>query len=66
MLFTSKPAIAAVAGFVPVSFFLTPYMQGVPGWSPIQTGLAYLPLTGAVVVASGIVAPCFPESARRR
>ena len=51
--------LVAVAGFVPMFFFLTLYMQGVLGWSPIQTGLAYLPLTGAVVVASGIVAPLF-------
>jgi EmrB/QacA subfamily drug resistance transporter len=51
--------MVAIAGFVPMFFFLTLYMQSVLGWSPIQTGLAYLPLTGAVIVASGIVAPLF-------
>jgi MFS family permease len=35
-------------------FFLTLYMQTVLHYSPIQTGAAYLPLTGAVVIASGI------------
>jgi MFS family permease len=35
-------------------FFLTLYMQNVLGYSPIQTGAAYLPLTFGVGVAAGI------------
>ena len=38
--------LVAVGGFVPMFFFLTLYMQLVLHFSPIQTGLAYLPLTG--------------------
>ena len=35
-------------------FFLTLYMQDVLGYSPIQTGLAYLPVTAGVGMAAGI------------
>ena len=35
-------------------FFLTLYMQNVLGYSPIQTGLAYLPLCFAIGIAAGI------------
>jgi EmrB/QacA subfamily drug resistance transporter len=44
----------AVGGFVPMFFFLTLYMQTVLHYSPIQTGVAYLPLTGGFIVSSGI------------
>ena len=43
-----------LAGFFSMFFFLTLYMQTVLHYSPIQTGTAYLPLTGAVVIASGV------------
>ena len=35
----------AFAGFVSLFFFLTLYMQDVLGYSPIQGGSAYLPVT---------------------
>jgi EmrB/QacA subfamily drug resistance transporter len=47
--------LVAVGGFVPMFFFLTLYMQTVLHYSPIQTGIAYLPLTGGFIVSSGIV-----------
>jgi EmrB/QacA subfamily drug resistance transporter len=47
--------LVAAAGFVPMFFFLTLYMQTVLHYSPIQTGVAYLPLTGGFIISSGIV-----------
>jgi MFS family permease len=35
-------------------FFLTLYMQNVLGYSPIQTGIAYLPVTVGVGISAGI------------
>jgi MFS family permease len=49
----------AVGGFVPMFFFLTLYMQTVLHYSPIQTGVAYLPLTGGFIIASGIASQLF-------
>jgi EmrB/QacA subfamily drug resistance transporter len=49
----------ALAGFFPMFFFLTLYMQNVLEYSPIQTGVAYLPLTGGVIVAAGISSQLF-------
>ena len=46
--------LIAFAGFLAVFFFLTLYMQNVLGWSAIQTGAAYLPLTLGVIVSAGI------------
>jgi EmrB/QacA subfamily drug resistance transporter len=49
----------ALAGFLPMFFFLTLYMQTVLGYSPIQTGLAYLPLTGGFIIAASISSQLF-------
>jgi EmrB/QacA subfamily drug resistance transporter len=46
--------LIAFAGFLSMFFFLTLYMQNVLGWSPIQTGAAYLPLTVVVIISAGI------------
>ena len=46
--------MVALAGFLPMFFFLTLYMQTVLHYSPIQAGAAYLPLTGGFIVAAGI------------
>ena len=46
--------MVALAGFLPMFFFLTLYMQNVLHYSPIQTGIAYLPLTGGFIIAASI------------
>jgi EmrB/QacA subfamily drug resistance transporter len=51
--------MVALAGFLPMFFFLTLYMQTILGYSPIETGAAYLPLTGAVIVAAGLSSQLF-------
>jgi EmrB/QacA subfamily drug resistance transporter len=48
-----------LAGFFPMFFFLTLYMQTVLHYSPIQTGTAYLPLTGGIIIAAGISSQLF-------
>ncbi|HEY1700682.1 MAG TPA: MFS transporter [Trebonia sp.] len=47
--------LIGVAGFIAMFFFLTLYMQDVLGYSPVRTGLAYLPVTAGIGVAAGIV-----------
>jgi EmrB/QacA subfamily drug resistance transporter len=46
--------MVAMAGFIPMFFFLTLYMQTVLGYSPIQAGVAYLPLTAAFIMFAGV------------
>ena len=46
--------LIAFAGFLAMFFFLTLYMQNVLGYSPIQTGAAYLPVTAGAGIAAGI------------
>ncbi|QSE94650.1 MFS transporter [Rhodococcus pseudokoreensis] len=46
--------LIAFAGLLAMFFFLTLYMQNVLGYSPMQTGAAYLPLCLGVGVAAGI------------
>src|SRR5205823_13999111 len=46
--------LIAFAGFLAMFFFLTLYMQNVLGYSPIQTGAAYLPVTAGAALAAGI------------
>ncbi len=52
--------LIAFAGFVSVFFFLTLYMQNVLGYSPIQAGSAYLPVTAGVAIAAGVSTRLMP------
>jgi MFS family permease len=52
--FADATMLIAFAGFLAIFFFLTLYMQTILGYSPIRTGLAYLPLTFAAATASGV------------
>ena len=51
--------LVAIAGFLPMFFFLTLYMQTVLHYSPIQTGVAYLPLTVGFIIAASISSQLF-------
>lgn len=44
----------SAAGMFGVSLFLTYYLQQTLGYSPIQTGLGFLPMVGAVMVAATV------------
>ncbi|HEX7162088.1 MAG TPA: DHA2 family efflux MFS transporter permease subunit [Trebonia sp.] len=46
--------LVGAAGIISMFYFLTLYMQNVLGYSPIQTGAAYLPFTAGVAVTAGI------------
>jgi predicted MFS family arabinose efflux permease len=52
--FSNVTQLVAFAGFLALFFFVTLYMQNVLGYSPIQTGLAYLPLCFAIGISAGI------------
>jgi EmrB/QacA subfamily drug resistance transporter len=36
-------------------YFLTQYLQNVLGWSPIRTGVGFLPMTAGIIVAATVV-----------
>ncbi|MEJ3655124.1 MFS transporter [Actinomycetes bacterium KLBMP 9759] len=46
--------LIAAAGFTAMFFFLTLYMESVLGYTPLQTGLAYLPLCVGVGIGSTV------------
>jgi EmrB/QacA subfamily drug resistance transporter len=57
--------LIAFAGFLAMFFFLTLYMQNVLGYSPIQTGAAYLPLCVGVGIAAGSTAKILSRTGTR-
>ncbi len=46
--------LVAFAGFYATFFFLTLYMQNVLGWTPIEAGAAYLPVTLGLGISASI------------
>src|SRR6185437_147418 len=57
--------VMAIGGFYAMFFFLTLYMQNVLGYSQLQAGSAYLPITAGVVIASGIASQLFSRAGTR-
>jgi MFS family permease len=43
----------AAAGLLAMFFFMTLYLQRVLGYGPLQTGVSFLPFSGAMAIASG-------------
>jgi EmrB/QacA subfamily drug resistance transporter len=46
--------LICVAGFISMFFFLSLYMENILGYTPIETGSAYLPLCFGVGIAAGV------------
>jgi EmrB/QacA subfamily drug resistance transporter len=57
--------VIANAGFFAMFFFLTLYMQTVLGYSPIEAGVAYIPVTICVGLASGVATKLVPGTGTR-
>ena len=57
--------VTALAGFYSMFFFITLYMQNVLGYSQIQAGSAYVPVTFGVAIASGISSQLFARVGTR-
>jgi len=47
-------------------FFLTQYLQGVLGYSPLKTGFAFIPMSAAVFLAARVVSRLMPIIGARR
>ena len=46
--------LIAAGGLLGILLFLTYYLQQTPGYSPLVTGVAFLPISGGLVVASNL------------
>jgi EmrB/QacA subfamily drug resistance transporter len=57
--------LLAFAGFLSAFFFLTLYMQNVLGYTPIQSGSAYLPVTVGIVLGAGVSTQLMPRIGTR-
>lgn len=53
------------AGMFGVFLFLTFYLQQTLGYSPLKTGVAFLPLTGALVITAGLSTSMLPRIGAR-
>jgi EmrB/QacA subfamily drug resistance transporter len=53
--------VISFSGLYSTFFFLSLYMQNVLHYSPLQTGAAYLPVTGGFMLSVGIVAQLLPR-----
>jgi EmrB/QacA subfamily drug resistance transporter len=53
---TASFAMMLVIGIAMFSmfYFLTQYLQNVLGWSPVRTGVGFLPMTLGIIVAAGL------------
>jgi EmrB/QacA subfamily drug resistance transporter len=52
--------LLAAGAMFSMFFFLTLYMQDVQGWSPIETGLAWMPFSAALLTTSALLLKVLP------
>ena len=57
--------VIAWAGFYSMFFFVTLYMQNVLGYSPLRTGLSYLPVTVGIGFGSTVATKMFVRTGTR-
>jgi EmrB/QacA subfamily drug resistance transporter len=53
--------LLAAGGLFSMFYFATLYLQKTLDYSPIQAGLAFLPVTGCIVIAAGIAQTAIPK-----
>jgi predicted MFS family arabinose efflux permease len=58
--------LALAAAMFGMFFFLTLFVQGVLGYSPLRAGFAFLPITAAIVTTSQFAARSLPRLGPRR
>jgi EmrB/QacA subfamily drug resistance transporter len=66
LAFADVTQLIAFAGFLAMFFFLTLYMQNVLHYSPIKTGLAYLPVCFVIAGSAGIASQLLARVGTRR
>jgi EmrB/QacA subfamily drug resistance transporter len=57
--------VIAMAGFYSMFFFVTLYMQDVLGFSQLQAGSAYIPVTITVAISAGVASTLFARVGTR-
>jgi EmrB/QacA subfamily drug resistance transporter len=58
--------LALAAAMFGMFFFLTLFVQGVLGYSPLRAGFAFLPITAAIIVTSQFAARSLPRIGPKR
>jgi len=58
--------LALAAAMFGMFFFLTLFVQGVLGYSPLRAGFAFLPITAAIIVTSQFAARSLPRLGPKR
>jgi len=53
--------LAVFGGMFAVFYFASIYVQGILGFSPVEAGLAFLPLTAGIILFSGIAQQMIPR-----
>jgi EmrB/QacA subfamily drug resistance transporter len=66
LAFADATQLIAFAGFLAMFFFLTLYMQNVLHYSPIKTGLAYLPVCFVIGASAGIASQVLARVGTRK